>query len=45
MDDFKYVCVVCAHEHNEEVEGPWDDLPEDFACPECGAGKADYEII
>ena len=35
-------CVICGHEHNEELEGSWDSLPEDFQCPECGASKLDY---
>jgi rubredoxin len=34
-----YVCVVCGHEHDEAVEGAWQDLPDDFLCPECGCGK------
>ena len=34
------VCVVCDHVHNEE--GKWEDLPDDFTCPECGVGKEDY---
>jgi rubredoxin len=40
-----YVCVVCGHEHDEATEGKWEDLPEDFECPECGVGKEDYEQI
>jgi len=40
-----HVCVVCGHEHNEELEGKWEDLPDDFLCPECGCGKEDYEVI
>ena len=27
------------------VEGEWEDLPVDFACPECGCGKEDYEAV
>ena len=23
----------------------WEDIPEDFVCPECGVGKADFEMI
>jgi rubredoxin len=37
-----HVCVVCGHEHDNEKEGLWEDLPEDFECPECGVGKDDY---
>jgi rubredoxin len=31
--------------HDEEVEGKWETLPDDFQCPECGVGKEDYETI
>ena len=40
-----YVCIVCGHEHNEAVEGAWQDLPDDFLCPECGCGKDEYYVI
>jgi rubredoxin len=40
----EYVCVICDHVHNEETEGKWEDLPDDFMCPECGGMKQDYEI-
>ena len=23
----------------------WEDVPEDWVCPECGVGKADFEMI
>lgn len=41
----QYICVVCGHIHNEEEEGKWDELPEDFLCPECGVSKNDYTVI
>ena len=34
----EHVCVVCGHIHDEATEGKWDELPEDFLCPECGVG-------
>ncbi|MBE7088468.1 MAG: rubredoxin [Clostridiales bacterium] len=47
----KYVCDVCGWVY-DEAEGcpeegiapgtPWENLPEDFACPLCGAGKEDF---
>ena len=40
-----YVCVVCGHEHDEAVEGAWQDLPDDFLCPECGCGIDEYLVI
>lgn len=38
-------CVICGHRHNEETEGAWETLPDDFTCPECGCGKSDYEVV
>ena len=35
-------CLMCGHLHNEKTEGVWEDLPVDFECPECGAGKEDF---
>ena len=23
----------------------WDDVPEDWLCPECGVGKIDFEMM
>jgi rubredoxin len=43
--EHQYVCIVCGHEHHEQTEGRWEDLPDDFVCPECGCGKADYEQL
>ena len=39
------VCTICGHEHDPDVEGEWEDLPDNFECPECGCGKQDYEAI
>lgn len=48
----KYVCALCGWEYDEEVGSPengiepgtsFEDLPEDFICPLCGAGKEDFE--
>jgi len=44
MEEF-YVCVVCGHVHKENLEGKWEDLDDDFLCPECGCGKEDYEKV
>jgi rubredoxin len=45
MSEKVYVCIVCGHVHDEETEGVWENLPEDFTCPECGVGKNEYETI
>jgi len=38
----KHICIICEHEHDPETEGAWDELPEDWSCPDCGFGKEDY---
>ena len=47
----KYVCSLCGWEYDEAVGDPengiapgtkFEDLPEDFACPLCGAGKDEF---
>jgi len=37
-----HICIVCGHRHDEKTEGKWEELPEDFLCPECGCGKDEY---
>ena len=34
----KYVCTVCGYVHNGE-------LPDDFVCPVCGAGKGAFKEV
>lgn len=50
----KYECIVCGWVYDEEKGDPdsgvaagtkWDDLPEDWVCPMCGASKEDFELI
>ncbi len=49
----KYVCNICGYEYDPEVGAPelgiapgtpFEDLPEDFACPLCGVGKDNFSI-
>lgn len=44
----KYICSLCGYVYDEEEGVPdegipagtkFEDLPEDFVCPLCGAGK------
>ncbi len=47
-----WVCSVCGWEYNED-EGyseeniaagtKFEDIPDDFLCPVCGAAKSDFE--
>ncbi len=48
----KYVCAICGWVYDPAVGDPendipagtkWEDVPEDWACPICGAGKDDFE--
>ena len=47
----KYVCDICGWEYDEELgcpeEGiapgtPWEEVPNDFACPLCFVGKDQF---
>ena len=41
----KFICQVCGHVYDEALAGTrWEDLPEDWVCPECGAAKADFQV-
>lgn len=48
----KYVCSVCGYIYDEAMGIPeagiapgtrWEDLPDDWVCPICGAAKAEFE--
>ncbi|WP_192902830.1 rubredoxin [Pelotomaculum propionicicum] len=48
----KYVCSVCGYVYDPAVGDPdsgiapgtpFEDLPDDWVCPVCGAGKKDFE--
>ena len=47
----KYVCNLCGYEYDPAVGDPdngipagtaFEDLPEDYTCPFCGASKEDF---
>ena len=47
----RYVCDLCGYVYDEdegEVDNgiepgtAWEDLPEDYECPICGAGKEQF---
>lgn len=49
----KFKCVICGHIYNEAEGDPalgiapgtrWEDVPESYTCPDCGATKADFEL-
>jgi len=48
----KYVCTVCGYVYDPEQGDPdndidpgtkFEDLPDDWECPICGASKDDFE--
>jgi rubredoxin len=48
----RYVCTVCGYVYDPEVGDetqdiepgtPFEDLPDDWVCPECGAPKEMFE--
>ena len=47
-------CLVCGFIYEEALglpdEGiapgtPWEDIPDDWACPDCGVTKSDFEMV
>ena len=38
----QYVCSICGYVYDETVDGPWEELPEDWKCPLCGADKSAF---
>tara|TARA_R110002124_G_scaffold278057_1_gene449774 strand:- start:2291 stop:2497 length:207 start_codon:yes stop_codon:yes gene_type:complete len=50
----KYICVLCGLIYDESKGWPadgivagtkWEDVPEDWMCPDCDAMKEDFEMI
>lgn len=50
----KYICTVCGYVYDPELGDPdsgivagtaFEDIPDDWVCPECGVGKEDFEEI
>ena len=50
----RWVCTICGFVYEEalgmpedgiEPGTPWTDVPEDWACPECGATKGSFDMV
>src|SRR5215813_12336112 len=50
----KWQCVLCAFSYDEERGLPeegipagtrWADVPDSWSCPDCGAHKADFDMV
>ena len=53
-DMVKYKCLMCSYIYDPDVGDPdngitagaaFEDLPDDWVCPECGADKDEFELI
>lgn len=42
----KYECPVCGYVYDEREQGrAWDELPDDWECPICGASKSVFKPV
>jgi rubredoxin len=50
----KYECDICGYIYDPEVGDPeagikpgtgFEELPEDWSCPLCGAGKDEFSVV
>jgi rubredoxin len=50
----KYICSVCDYVYDPEVGDPengvepgtaFEDLPDDWVCPDCGVDKDEFEAL
>lgn len=49
-----WMCIICGWVYEEAQGCPeeglppgtrWEDVPDHWVCPDCGAGKDDFEMI
>jgi rubredoxin len=50
----KYRCTICGYIYNPEdgdpdsgikPKTPFEDIPDTWFCPQCGAAKSDFEKV
>ena len=50
----KYICTVCDYIYDPEIWDPdsgiepgtaFEDIPEDWVCPDCGVPKSAFEVL
>jgi len=50
----RWQCLACSYIYDEAKGWPedgiapgtrWQDISEDWVCPDCGAAKSDFEMI
>lgn len=54
MESNVYICVACGFiyqeaagddESNIPPDTRWEDIPQTWVCPDCGAGKRNFELL
>ncbi|PCJ32582.1 MAG: rubredoxin [Gammaproteobacteria bacterium] len=49
-----WICRICGWTYSEAEGLPeegikagtkWQDIPDDWACPDCGVGKEEFEMV
>ena len=54
MEYQTWMCLLCGYLYDEAQGIPeegipagtrWEDVPPNWACPECGARKEDFEMV
>jgi rubredoxin len=50
----KWMCMNCGYIYDEVVGDPiggippgtrWEDIPEDWICPDCAMAKSQFEMV
>ncbi len=50
----RWECQICGFVYDEELGAPaegipagtrWEDIPDDWSCPDCGAAKHDFAMV
>jgi rubredoxin len=50
----KWMCANCGYIYEQDKGDPsggiapgtaWEDIPDDWRCPDCGASKDDFEMV
>ncbi|HEX4895735.1 MAG TPA: rubredoxin [Solimonas sp.] len=50
----KWRCLICDYVYDEALGAPndgiapgtrWADVPDSWTCPDCGAAKADFQMV
>jgi rubredoxin len=54
MSNRKWQCAGCGYIYDEALGWPsdgiavgtrWEDIPDSWTCPDCGASKADFQMV